>query len=45
MDTMPEKKKRKRISQSKRKHIRRVKQDARRENVSEADLKKRIRAS
>jgi hypothetical protein len=45
MDTVPEKKKHKRLSQSKRKHIRRVKQEARKENVSEAELKKRVRAS
>jgi hypothetical protein len=44
-ETLPIKKKRKRISQGKRKHLRRVKQEARRENVSEAELKKRVRAS
>jgi hypothetical protein len=45
MDTNPDKKKRKRLSPGKRKHIRRVKQEARKENVSEAELKKRIRVS
>jgi hypothetical protein len=40
--TMPEKKKRKRPAQGKRKHLRRIKQEARKANVSEADLKKRI---
>lgn len=39
--TTPEKK-RKRLSQGKRKHLRRIKQEARKANVSEAELKKRI---
>jgi hypothetical protein len=38
--TMPEKKK-KRPSQGKRKHLRRIKQEARKANVSEAELKRR----
>ena len=45
MDTLPDTKKRKRASQGKRKHLRRVKQEARKENVSEAELKKRLRAT
>jgi hypothetical protein len=45
MDTVPEKKKAKRPSQGKRKHIRRMKQEARRTDVSEAELKKRVRRS
>jgi hypothetical protein len=45
MDTLPKKIKRKRVSQSKRKHIRRMKQEARKENISEADLKKRLRGA
>ena len=44
MDAVPEKKKLKRASQGIRKHIRRMKQEARKENVSEAELKKRVRA-
>ena len=40
--TMPEKKKRKRPSQGKRKHLRRVKQEARKANVPETELKKRL---
>ncbi len=43
MDAVPEKAKRRRASYSKRKHIRRLKQEARKENVSEAELKKRLR--
>ena len=43
MDTIPEKKKDKRPSQGKRKHIRRMKQEARRTDVPEAELKKRVR--
>jgi hypothetical protein len=45
METLPDKKKRKRVSKGKRKHLRRVKQEARKENVSEAELKKRVRAA
>ena len=45
MNAVPEKPKRKRASQSKRKHIRRMKQEARIENVSEAELKKRLRGA
>jgi hypothetical protein len=45
MNTIPGKKKRKRPSKGKRKHLRRVKQEARKENVSEAELKKRVRAA
>ncbi len=45
METLPDKKKRKRLSQGKRKHLRRIKQEARKDNVSEAELKKRLRAS
>ena len=41
----PGKKKHKRPSKGKRKHLRRVKQEARKENVSEAELKKRVRAA
>ena len=40
--TMPEKKKWKRLSHGKRKHLRRIKQEARKANVSEAELKKRL---
>jgi hypothetical protein len=45
MDTTPEKKKYKRPSQGKRKHIRRMKQEARKADVTEAELKKRLRQS
>jgi len=45
MDTIPEKKKAKRPSQGKRKHIRRMKQEARKTDVTEAELKKRVRRS
>ena len=45
MDTVPEKKQHKRPSQGKRKHIRRMKQEARKANVPEAELKKRVRRS
>jgi hypothetical protein len=45
METVPDKKKRKRLSPGKRKHIRRVKQEARKEGVSEAELQKRLRGS
>lgn len=45
METVPDKQKRKRLSPGKRKHIRRVKQEARKEGVSEAELKKRLRGS
>lgn len=45
MDTIPEKKKHKRPSQGKRKHIRRMKQEARKADVTEAELKKRLRQS
>ncbi len=45
MDTVPEKKKHKRPSQGKRKHIRRMKQEARKTDVTEAELKKRVRRS
>ena len=41
-ETPPEKKKRKRLSQGKRKHLRRVKQEARKGNISEAELKRKI---
>lgn len=44
MDTTPEKKKVKRASKSKRKHIRMIKQTARAENVTEAEVKRRVRA-
>jgi len=44
MDTTPEKKKVKRASKSKRKYIRLVKQAARAENVSEVEVKRRVRA-
>ena len=44
MDILPDKKKYVRPSQGKRKHIRRIKQEARKEGVSEAELKKRVRA-
>ncbi|HEX9332912.1 MAG TPA: hypothetical protein VF896_13560 [Anaerolineales bacterium] len=43
MDTLPDKEKRKRPSKGKRKHIRRLKQEGRKDNISEAELKKRIR--
>jgi len=43
MDTVPDKLKRKRPSQGKRKHIRRLKQESRKENMSEVELKKKIR--
>jgi len=43
MDTLPEKKKNKRPSQGKRKHIRRMKQEARKSNIPEAELKKIVR--
>jgi len=42
MNAMPEKKKRKRPSKGMRKHVRRIKQEARKANVSEAELKKRL---
>jgi hypothetical protein len=45
MDTTPVKTKAKRPSKGIRKHIRRIKQEARKENVSEAELKKRVRAT
>jgi len=45
MDTIPEKKKDKRPSKGKRKHIRRMKQEARKADVTEAELKKRLRQS
>jgi hypothetical protein len=40
--TLPETKKRKRPSQGKRKHLRRIKQEARKANVSEVELKRRL---
>ena len=40
--TIPEKKKRKRPAQGKRKHLRRVKQEARKAGLPEAELKKRL---
>jgi len=43
MDTVPEKKKRKRPSQGKRKHTRRMKQEARKSNVPEVQLRKSTR--
>ena len=43
MDTLPENKKLKRASHGNRKHIRRMKQEARRTNVPETGLKKRTR--
>jgi hypothetical protein len=43
MDTLPEKKKHKRLSGGKRKYIRRMKQEARKTDVTEAELKKRVR--
>lgn len=43
MDTLPEKKKLKRASHGNRKHIRRLKQEARKTNVPETGLKKRTR--
>jgi len=43
MDTVPEKTKRKRPSQGKRKHLRRLKQEGRKENLTEAELKKKVR--
>jgi len=39
----PEKKKRKRLSQSKRKYIRRMKQEARKGGMTAAELKKKTR--
>jgi hypothetical protein len=45
MDAIPDKTKRKRPSKGKRKHIRRLKQEGRKENMSEAELKKKIRQS
>jgi len=45
MDTVPDKKKHKRTSQGKRKHIRRMKQEARKADILEAELKKRVRQS
>jgi hypothetical protein len=45
MNAVPEKTKHKRTSKGKRKHIRRMKQEARKENVSEAELKKRLRGA
>ncbi len=42
MDNTPDKEKRKRSSKGVRKHIRRLKQEGRKENISEAELKKRI---
>jgi hypothetical protein len=45
MDTVPEKKKHKRPSQGKRKYIRRMKQEGRKADMSEAELKKRVRQS
>lgn len=45
MDTIPVKTKAKRPSKGVRKHIRRMKQEARKDNISEADLKKRMRAT
>jgi len=43
MDTLPEKKKNKRPSQGKRKHIRRMKQEARKTSIPETGLKKQVR--
>jgi len=43
MDTIAEKPKRKRPSKGKRKHIRRLKQEGRKENLTEAELKKKVR--
>ena len=43
MDTLPDKKKHKRPSQGKRKHVRRMKQEARKGNITEAELKKIVR--
>ena len=45
MNAIEEKKKLKRPSQSKRKHLRRLKQEARKENVSDAEFAKRTRQS
>ena len=45
MNTIVEKKKLKRPSQSKRKHLRRLKQEARKEVMSEAEFAKRTRQS
>ena len=44
MDTMPDKKKRKRPSKGMRKHNRRVKQEARKASIPGAGLKKRTRS-
>jgi len=43
MNTVLDTKKLKRPSKGKRTYVRRLKQDGRKENVSEADLKKKIR--
>jgi len=43
MNTVPDKEKRKRPAKGIRKHIRRLKQEGRKENISEAELKKKIR--
>jgi len=45
MDTLPEKKKLKRPSQGKRKHTRRMKQEARKGAITESELKKRTRSA
>ena len=44
MVTKSEKKTVKRASKGKRKHIRLIKQEARKENISEEEIKKRVRA-
>jgi len=45
MDTIEEKKKRKRPSKGVRKHNRRLKQEAGKGNITEAELKKRLRSA
>ena len=45
MDTLPEKTKRKRASQGKRKHIRRMKQEARKASILGDEVKRRKRTS
>jgi hypothetical protein len=45
MDTLPDPNKRKRASKGKRKHARRMKQEARKTNLTGAETKKRVRRS